>query len=525
MASRRDELSAYTFARKRTVAAFLRPTGGGSVEDAPRAVRAVVPGLVLGAIAVAAFGAYGMLRPSAPKGWDKANDVIVDKQTTTRYVMLNGVLHPVLNMSSARLLMSAGSGVEYIDDSALNSPSVARGATVGIPYAPDSLPTAADAAKAKTWAACDRSSADATQTVGQRLFVLGGSQASSVSGGRLDDQKALYVRTSDGTNYLVDSNGSYHELDAGKSDPGGALLAKAAFGPSDGTPQVVTTQWLKTLSQGSPISLPYGLIQGFGAPYTGTDLGGGNSYQVGDLLKVSDNGTTLHYVLLKDGPHRISDFARRLVEAMHSSVTETPVNQFKLLDSNTVAPFAADLNWPQAQVSQANLNVSNGQMTSCAVYDGQMGQNGPQLGVWLGQDYPVNGAQASGTAGVYVTPGTGLLLQAVSGAAAGGGKMYLLTDTGLRYPLQMNSDGNSGGGTNGQSGGTTGGSDGSGGAASGGAGTAGTTGAASGQQQDTPAARLGYGQVNPLAVPLSWAQLVPTGPELTKDAAGQQQGS
>jgi type VII secretion protein EccB len=515
MASRRDELSAYTFARKRTVAAFLRPAGGGSVEDAPRAVRAVMPGLVLGAIAVAAFGAYGLLRPSAPKNWDKANDVIVDKQTTTRYVMLNGVLHPVLNMSSARLLLSANSGVEYIDDSALNSPSVARGATVGIPYAPDGLPSAANAATAKTWAACDRSDADTSAGVGQRLFVLGGSQAGAVSGGRLAADKALYVQTPDGNSYLVDSSGSYHQLVAGKSDPGGKLLAKAAFGPSDGVPQQVTTQWLKTLTQGSPVSLPYNLLTGFGDPYTGPDIGG-NQHRVGDLLKVSDNGTTLHYVLMKDGPHRISDFARGLVEGMHASDVEADANQFKLLDSNLVSPFASDLNWPKQQVSQANLNVSNGPMAACAVYSGQMGQSGPQLGVWLGQDYPVTGAQASGTAGVYVTPGSGLLLQAVSGGAGGGGKVYLLTDTGLRYPLQMNSDGNSGG-ANGQSAGGSGGAD-----QSGGAGAAGAAGSA---QADTPAARLGYGQVNPLAVPLGWAQLVPTGPELTKDAAEQQQGS
>jgi hypothetical protein len=155
-------------------------------------------------------------------------------------------------------------------------------------------------------------------------------------------------------------------------------------------------------------------------------------------------------------------------------------------------------------------------MAACAVYSGQMGQSGPQLGVWLGQDYPVSGAQASGTAGVYVTPGTGLLLQAVSGGAGGGGKVYLLTDTGLRYPLQMNGDGN--GGATGQNG-NGGGSD-----QSGAAGAAGAAGAGN-SQNDTPAARLGYGQVNPLPVPLSWAQLVPAGPELTKDAAEQQQGS
>ncbi|MEY9878239.1 type VII secretion protein EccB [Streptacidiphilus sp. MAP12-33] len=515
MASRRDELSAYTFARKRTVAAFLRPTGGGSVEDAPRAVRAIVPSLVLGALAVAGFGAYGMLRPSAPKGWDKANAVIVDKQTTTRYVMLNGVLHPVLNMSSARLLLSSGSGVEYIDDSALNSPSVARGATVGIPYAPDSLPTAADAGAAKTWAACDRSSGDPTATVGQRLFVLGGAQAGLVSSGKLlPSNQALYVQTPDGLSYLVDASGLYHQLLPEKNDKDGRLLATAVFGVSAGMPQQVTTQWLKALTPGSPVSLPRRLLTGFGTAYAGSDLGG-NQYRIGDLLKVADNGTTVHYVLMQDGPHRISDFARRLVEAMHGTEAEYDANQFKLLNSNVVAPFAADLNWPRQEVSQANTGDANGAVAACAVYGGQMGQSGPQLGVWLGQDYPVGGAQTSGTAGVYVTPGTGLLLQAVAGAAGGGGKMFLLTDTGLRYPLQMNSDGNSSSAAAGQSG------------QAGAAGATGADGSSAGGsgQSDTPAARLGYGQVSPLPVPLGWTELVPTGPSLTTDAARQEQGS
>ncbi|WP_037607531.1 type VII secretion protein EccB [Streptacidiphilus rugosus] len=511
MASRRNELSAYTFARKRTVAAFLQPSGGGNVEDAPRALRAVVPSLVLGAVAVAAFGAYGMLRPSAPHGWQTANAVIVDKQTTTRYVMLDGVLHPVLNMSSARLLLSGNSGVQYIDDSVLNSPQVQHGPTIGIPYAPDSLPTAADAGVAKTWAACERSDATATDGVAQKLFVLGGAQAALVhSHGRLTSGQALYVQTADGVGYLVDASGVSHELVASAKDA--RKLAVAAFGASAGRPQQVTSAWLKTLVPGDPISLPRADIQEFGKPYHGPDVGAGDR-RVGDLLKVTDtSGGVLHYVLLQDGPHKISDFALGLVGAMHLSTAEIPVSQYKLLNSNLVTPFESGKDWPQAAVSQANLDVSAGAMASCAVYDGVMNQNGPKLGVWLGADFPVN--QNSGTAGVYVTPGTGLLLQAVNGGAGGGGKVYLLTDTGLRYPVQMNSDGNGAP----ASGGSNGSAD-----AAGAAGSAGAAGANG--QSDTAAARLGYGRTGPNPVPLGWADLVPSGPALTKDAAEQQQGS
>ena len=43
MASRRDELNAYTFAKRRMLAAFLQPSPDGSEEGAPRPLRGVFP--------------------------------------------------------------------------------------------------------------------------------------------------------------------------------------------------------------------------------------------------------------------------------------------------------------------------------------------------------------------------------------------------------------------------------------------------------------------------------------------------
>ncbi len=115
MASRRDELNAYTFARKRLFAAFLQPTPAGTEEGAPRALRAVLPGAVVGALILAGFGAWGMFKPKALKGWDEPKtNVIIGSDSTTRYVVLetNGKaqLHPVLNLSSAKLLLNPDKG-------------------------------------------------------------------------------------------------------------------------------------------------------------------------------------------------------------------------------------------------------------------------------------------------------------------------------------------------------------------------------------------------------------------------------
>ena len=77
MAKRRDELAAYTFARKRTVAAFLAPSPGGSEEGAPRPVRTVMPSLAVGIVLVIGFIAWGVIKPTAPKGWDTPGEHII----------------------------------------------------------------------------------------------------------------------------------------------------------------------------------------------------------------------------------------------------------------------------------------------------------------------------------------------------------------------------------------------------------------------------------------------------------------
>ncbi len=89
MASRRDELNAYTFAKKRLVAQFLQPSPTGTEEGAPRPLRGIVPGLIVGVLIMAGFGAWGMFKPQVPKGWDETGkNVIIGSESTTRYVVL-----------------------------------------------------------------------------------------------------------------------------------------------------------------------------------------------------------------------------------------------------------------------------------------------------------------------------------------------------------------------------------------------------------------------------------------------------
>ncbi|MHA6763170.1 type VII secretion protein EccB [Streptacidiphilus sp. PAMC 29251] len=595
MASRRNELSAYTFSRRRTVAAFLQPSGGGNEEDVPRPRRAFMPSLIVGAVAVAGFGAYGMIKPSAPLKWDQANAVIVDKQTTTRYVMLGGQLHPVLNIASARLLLGVDSTVEEVDDSVLNSGSVPHGATLGIPYAPDSLPTAKDAGTPKTWAECDRPAASGQAGTDQKLFVLGGSDAAKVttaasaasaaagtgqstpSGGPVSDREALYVEAPSGL-YLVDSIGTAHQLISDGSQPSaldgygaavGAthppashtpsatphppsttgsgkpvkspvtatpttpttqtppkdpattdaaqLLATAAFGGNVGLPQTVTKEWLDTLRPGDPISLPEAAMHDFGGP---AQTLGGISFKVGDLFQEKDNsGQILHYVVLKDGIHKVSDFTDRLIVALHTDKSAEPVmDPLAAVGANNHPAFQPGKDWPQNLVSQANVGADDGSgpAVACSVYTGATGPTGaPVQALWTGSDYPIN--STSGSAGVYVTPGAGLLYRAVTGTSTTSGSVNLLTDTGLRYPVQMNADTTAAPPADPSTAPSDPASD---------APSDAPSGAAPSGQPNTTQALLGYKSIDPLpAVPDSWSGLLPAGPNLNSAAAVQPQGS
>lgn len=277
MASRRDELNAYNFARKRTVAAFLKPLPNGSVDSAPRPLKHAVPGIVMAVVVLAGFGACGMISPVAPKGWDTPEaGIIVTDPSATRYVVLksdkkdkNGkdkpVLHPVLNLASAKLLLNpknSGEGsVKTVKEKFLDESNIAQGSMVGIPYAPDRMPNDKDAGTAKAWALCQQAigGADAMSTSTQQtVFVLDKDDAKKVSSkgsGKLDSGKALYVQDEARTPYLVSNKGVAYKL-AGSPALSLDQLVRTLFG-DHAKPRTVTDDWLGTLTQSpAPISAP-----------------------------------------------------------------------------------------------------------------------------------------------------------------------------------------------------------------------------------------------------------------------------
>ncbi|MFJ6217382.1 type VII secretion protein EccB [Streptomyces sp. NPDC092296] len=538
MASRRDELNAYTFARRRTVGAFLQPAGGGNDEDAPRPVRAVVPSLVMAAVVVAGFGMWGMIKPAAPQGWDDGKSIVVGKQSTTRYVVLanpdkpdDKTLYPVLNMASAKLVLDADSKVTIVEDKVLDQYRK-HGPTIGIPYAPDKLPSADEAAKPKVWTVCDRPGGDQAQTtVNQSVLVLTDTQAQSLRNGsfRLSHGDALYVQVpgpdgKGGTDYLVDAAGRKHQLSQGANSADAKALRTSLFGPQS-APQRVTQQWLDTLQDGQEVYFP--TIPRFQGP-SGLTLSHHEDETIGRLMSFDSNNDgkpDAYYVVGEGGLYRLTDFELQLFQnnprlsAVYGNGQVT-IGQLTAAEQARYAGAVGNerrltlpADWPQLRPNQAvNAQDREGGTRNvvCSTYEGMDEKNNPRRSVWAASTFPAG--VTVGSTSAQVSPGTGLLYRAVEGGAgtqsdAVSGSVYLLTETGLRYQVVANGDSSAKSSVLPK---PTAPPDPS---------------QAQAQQGNDAQARLGYKDVQPSLVPRAWSDLVPGGPNLDSSSALQPQTS
>ncbi|MFG2717992.1 type VII secretion protein EccB [Streptomyces sp. NPDC048416] len=508
MASRRDELNAYTFAKRRTLAAFIQPSPTGSEEGAPRPLRAVLPGTLAAVVLLAAFGAWGMFKPAAPPGWDTPGEkVIIAGKSTTRYVVLKtdgkSELHPVLNMASAKLLLDPDKGqVVKVDESVLDKGSLTHGATLGIPYAPDRLPSPEEAGSAKRWAVCERPG-DGGRAIQKAAFVLAERDKGRTDGaGRLTGGELLYVTgAEDKTRYVVDAQGTKYEVGTDE------LLLRALVG-SGREPERVSKEWLDTLRSGDPIAFPE--VQGkigdpAGVPGTLTP----EANKIGMVLR-APNGTSSQYYLVQRGTvSPVSDFTAKLLLNSRTLGGLMKTGQATAVNASQFTPetteFAPRRNWPRRMPAAVNdAGTTNGNRnTVCNVLRDVDKDNGATtMSTWAGTDFPA--PLPTGSSSAYVTPGSGQLFRQIQGSETKAGGVFLVTDTGLRYAMQSNSDSAAG---------------------DSGAGLSADQRKQLDQEAQQAQTRLGYAKSEPAPIPISWSTFLPTGPRLSTGAARQPQGS
>src|ERR1700712_3038109 len=128
--------------------------------------RAVLMGVLI--LITGVIGCF-VLSLSRPNGVAGANAVLADRDTAALYVRVNDELHPVLNLTSARLI--AGKPVNPVQVKSSELDKFPRGNVIGIPGAPERM--VQNTSRDADWTVCD-----GTGAAPQGVTVIAGAPGS-----------------------------------------------------------------------------------------------------------------------------------------------------------------------------------------------------------------------------------------------------------------------------------------------------------------------------------------------------------
>lgn len=281
MQSRRDRVMAYNFTVGRLGTAMLE--GDPDAADAPmrRTRGGTYIGLGIGALICVGFLVFGFIMPGGATSWQQEGRIVVDRDGGATYLYSEGVLRPVGNLASARLIVGDGAQTSLVRQASLEGFPV--GGPVGIPGAPDALPKA----NATTvWRFCALPPAAGQEAPsGRTVLVAGDAPPPRVP--RTD--QGILVSDPDGTVHLL-WNGSRLRME---EDSG----AVQALGYGSRPVLAVSSAFLETIPEGPGLETPP--VTGAGDP--GPDSVG-NGHRVGQVFAVSAPGQEdQHHLLTREG--------------------------------------------------------------------------------------------------------------------------------------------------------------------------------------------------------------------------------
>ncbi|MGW1275122.1 type VII secretion protein EccB, partial [Streptomyces sp. NPDC002491] len=238
MQSKRDQVQAHAFAMSRLTSGMLLADPDAPESPLARTTRGALIGVLVAVLVAAGALVYGLVSPGDDTSWRSPGTLIVNRDTGGRYLYLDGRLRPVRNYSSALLIGAGDLKTTDVRGASLRGTPV--GAPVGIPGAPDSVPSAKDL-DGGAWHVCSTpGSDDPTATA----LVAGAPVASRP----VTDGQALVVSGPDRVEYLV-WRGSRLRLDKAS----GALVS---LGYGSVAPRPVSAAFLDALAPGPDLAAP-----------------------------------------------------------------------------------------------------------------------------------------------------------------------------------------------------------------------------------------------------------------------------
>jgi type VII secretion protein EccB len=429
MQSKRDQVQAYFFVVGRLVSAVVHGKPDVLAQPNKRLNTGTFLGVILGGVLMGVFGIIGLFAPGGNVTWRQPGAIVMNEDTGARYVFLDDQLRPVLNYSSARLAAGKSGGTVYkVSQKSLAGTPV--GQPIGIPGAPDALP-AASALYNGPWTVCEQPEVTGAQIAGPTSTLLIGQSFDMT----VADSQALLVRAPDQSIFLI-WEGKRHRI------PG--RTEATALGYGDVVPVDVTAAWLNPVPQGRDFEVKR--TPDTGAP--GPDIDGGPSV-VGQVYLVHNPaiGADQLYLMRADGLAPLSPTTAALLLAApftrdaYDGSTVTPIEVGTgALSGVPSSDGGTDLVSELPQMPPEI--VVPGQDDSACVAFFPVGKG--EMRVVTGfvpagvhkKAMPVAAHEAGVTADrVLIPAGGGVLVREQQSPEAALNAVYLVTETGMKYPL------------------------------------------------------------------------------------------
>ncbi|MFI5913179.1 type VII secretion protein EccB [Dactylosporangium sp. NPDC051541] len=412
MATTRDHVAAYDYESRRRVTSLVRGEDEAGQDPQRRLNRTLVGSAVIAVLVMAGFGIAGLLGGGSGPSLPDSGAVLV-KGSGDRYVLVDGVLHPALNLSSAMLV--GGNKPIEVRASALDGKR--RGLPVGIPGAPDGLPQRLTTGP---WTVCVLPSG--SQVVRPEILVLAGPAAPAE--GELGGNAAVLAEDA-GTTWLI-TQGRRYRLTGN---------TRAVLGLQDARSMAVPARVLDTLPEGPEIAGP--TVQHGGAPATALSV----KANIGDVIQTELAGQRPSYSLVQaDGLTPITPLTATLLTAAGSKLVKSTA-AVDAVGSKGAVPGRPG--WPK-EVPQAVdpvrgqplcVSTTPGTPPGDAAWAATVSMpaampsvaSAPPIATKLGTDSFL-------ATSVAIVPGTGVLAQATTTAGQDGG-YNLVTEAGQRFPI------------------------------------------------------------------------------------------
>ncbi|MFG1653130.1 type VII secretion protein EccB [Micromonospora sp. NPDC049275] len=412
MPSRQDQLHSYQFSVQRAVAALVMRETDPAQSPFRRLAGAGLASVLVAAIGLGGFALYGLFAGGGT-GWRDPGAVIVEKESGARFVYREQKLHPVLNYTSALLIVGADRSKTVLV-SRRSIDGVPRGLPLGIADAPDSLPAPGRLAAA-AWTVCSTAGGE-----DPRSALLIGTEP---DGGRSLGDDALLLRHPDGGLHLV-----WHQHRYLIRDPN-RVLAALATTRSRSVP--VAPALLNALPAGvdlAPPALP-------GEGQASTRVPGAT---IGQVYLVRNSGGGRQYAVALDGGLAgITELQAGLLLARTGQGESEPMTLGRFAALPTMPDLAPS--GPTAPPPVPPRLASSDDAAICARVGDDGGAGEVLSGVRLPDLAAVPRTAPSGGAAladhVVVQPGGGAVVEAAAAPGASGGAVSVVTDLGRRYVL------------------------------------------------------------------------------------------